>query len=110
MIVKIRGLLTRVDSPINFKNGQGQFQQVYITKPPYRDEYGEVRGKEKTYPVTLFNNEITTLKLKEKVGKKVDVDAYLNTIEYQTEKGLEYQLSLKLKSIVVRSESEVSHV
>lgn len=104
MIVKIRGLLTRVDSPQNFKNGQGQYQNIQVTKPPYRDEYGEVKGKEKVYPIVLFNKQITNLKLTDKVGRKVDVDAYLNSNEYQTENGVEYSLNLKLKDIVVLAE------
>lgn len=90
--------------PKDFKNGQGQWQEIRITKPGFVDEYGEKKGKDKIFPVILYNNDISHHNLMPQRGKKVDVEAYLNSNEYRTEKGLAYNLSLKLKSIKVQQE------
>lgn len=109
MIVKFSGILSKVDPPRNFKSGDGQFQRFFVTRKAPTDATGQKIGKDQTYEVVQFNKDIKSYDLAAMIGRPIEIEAYLNSNEFTTDRGLQYQLQLKLRKKLVHERREVSH-
>jgi len=83
------------------KNVEGFIQKILIKIPERLDDFGDPVSKETFYEVGYFNKDIEKLiSDTEFPGKRVEVEAYLNSNYYKSPDGKEtYILNLNLKSI-----------
>lgn len=94
MKVEIKGTIKLAEQPVQMKNFR--LQNVVISKPPFRNEFGEEVGPAQHYKVQLFNEMIDQLNLRDKVGKRVHATCYLNGREFNNNGGIDYALNLKV--------------
>jgi len=97
--------VTSVSSRVGRDNRTNTFQGLIVTVPGYVDGFGEKKGKDEDWEIQLINDTITKHDLLSKnlQGKKVIVDAYLNSNAFIHNGEQKYALNLNLASIEVHN-------
>lgn len=76
-------------------------QFIIIFVPEYVDEYGEKKGKDEHWQVTLFGNNVDKFNIQPRnLNAKVKVDLYLKSMKYEGRDGkIGYMINADLASI-----------
>lgn len=77
------------------------FQALIITVPGFVDSFGDKKGKDEEWKIQLMNDTIIKHDLLSKnlIGKKVVVDAYLNSNAFLYNGEQKYALNLNLAKL-----------
>lgn len=104
--IQLKAIVKTVTS-VNSKAGRdgrtNTFQGLIVTVPGFVDSFGDKKGKDEEWEIQLINDAITKHDLLSKnlQGKKVIVDAYLNSNSFIHNGEQKYALNLNLASIEV---------
>lgn len=105
MKVEIKGIVHHVGQVQVFE--KFKMQEIIIRKPAYVDEFGDKKGDDQFFPVTLFNTDIEKYDAFNKLaGKKVTAVCYLNGRSKIDMGATKYFLQLKPQSISTMSETK----
>lgn len=104
MLVKIKGLLTRVSHKENTERGT-EIVKLYLRVPEKKNEFDEIYQRESTFEVKAINKQIGKIP-SEWIGEtfleaspKVELSAFLNSMENETNGTKYYNLNLSLAKI-----------
>lgn len=93
---EIRGIITHTEAPRQTKSNW--VMNIVIEKPPYRDEFGETRGKANHYQIAIFKaNEADFPKRADLLKRKIKAECYIAGREFATDNGLAYSTNLIMK-------------
>lgn len=104
--IQLKAIVKRV-TPVSSRSGKdnrtNSFQGLIVTVPGFVDSFGEKKGKDEDWEIQLINDAITKHDLLSKnlQGKKVVVEAYLNSNAFIHNGEQKYALNLNLASIDV---------
>jgi len=100
MKITIKGFVQAVTPVLTKLNGNTTFriQSLIIMIPGYQNEFGEKVGKDETWQVDITNDQIEkhNLSAKNIDGKKIEVNAYLNSRTYKKDGADAYALQIRL--------------
>lgn len=97
MKVEFNGIFKGIHSEKTVK-GNVPMLEILIMKPGFIDEFQEKKSKDQTYIINVFNEKIDQV-LECNKDDKVKVTCFLNSVEFTTDRGLQYSLKLNLNKI-----------
>lgn len=104
MLVKIKGLLTRVSHKENTERGT-EIVKLYLRVPEKKNEFDEIYQRESIFEVKAINKQIGKIP-SEWIGEtfleaspKVELSAFLNSMENETNGTKYFNLNLSLAKI-----------
>ncbi|MES2810036.1 MAG: hypothetical protein V4619_15500 [Bacteroidota bacterium] len=107
MKITIKGFVKAVTPVLSKTSGDKTYrtQNLIITVPGYRNEFQEQVGKDEDWGVEVFGDNIEKHKLLDQnlTGKKVEVNAYLNSRTYKKDGTDAYQLQLRIADYKILS-------
>ena len=82
--IELKGQFLAVE-PVQQVGSKGTLKQVVIFETPaYRDEYGEVKGEDEQWELSVMGDTIAKLGLAgNSVGRKAKVTVYVNSKRYE---------------------------
>lgn len=99
MKITIKGFVKAITPVLTKTSGAQQYriQHLIVMVPGFRNQFDEPVGKDETWAVELFGDNIEKQKLTpDMAGKKIEVNAYLNSRTYKKDGEDAYQLQLRL--------------
>lgn len=98
--LEIKGIVSHTAQPVQLKNSKF-IQEIVITQPQGRDQFGEPVGKQQDYAIKVYKADLSDLYQSDIMNKKVEATCYLNGREFTTDKGIGYSLQLNLKDLKI---------
>lgn len=99
MILEVRAVLQKIMPGKAIATGY--VCELILFREAETNGYGEKKGKDQYYPVTMFAASYADVqeKVGELIGKKVVAECYLNGKEFNGRDGLMYTVNLTLKNV-----------
>lgn len=101
MTLEIKGFIHVVMNQTTSTTTKGSFlkQVIVIRKPGFVDEFGDKKGKDQFFPVTLNDDACKKFSSLIAKDKKVVATCYLNGWEHNSGNGNQYGLTINLKEL-----------
>lgn len=109
--VTMKGFITSVNPVATAQDQKTKYVNIHFVQPAYVDEFGEQKGKESEFKLSVFNDKITKLLKPEWIGRdhvgdkriKCEVEVYLNGRYIPAKDGIKefYNVDLNLNKITV---------
>lgn len=101
MNIEIKGFIHVVNNQTTTTTTKGSYlkQIIVIRKPGFTDEFGDKKGKDQFFPVTLADDACKKFSAQLVKDKKVIATCYLNGYEHNSGNGSQYGLTINLKDL-----------
>lgn len=110
--LQLKGIIYAVEKPLFVGEKNTEKQLFYLKVPAYVDEFGDVRGRDELWQITVMGDNVRKFNLTTEVfeGKKAIVNLYVNSNYIEPKKGPEgviersemYIVNLNLASIEIK--------
>ena len=85
---RLAGIIDFVSDVVSVGEKNTAKQDIVILVPGYVDRYGEKKGKDEYWQVSLFNDQIDKYNLyPHHIGKKVNFELYVRSTRYENREG-----------------------